>query len=97
MANQQVLNKIHRLRIPDSIGPAQLAIAARDAEIISDRLTSRPDAMQAIIDAVLNGDQKQASRLLADLKLTEEDVRSEGGGMFWLIVIVVVLYATDAY
>ncbi|WP_433727130.1 hypothetical protein ACQP2Y_11575 [Actinoplanes sp. CA-051413] len=97
MSTAQIIEKINRIRIPESIGREQLALATRDAEILADRLRSAPDRMQALVEALLNDDREPALRLLSDLDLTEEDVRKEGGGLFWLIVLAVVLYSTDAY
>jgi hypothetical protein len=97
MENARILDKISRIQIPRKFEPEQLAVAARDAEILADRLRSEPVTAHALVEALLIGEQERAHNLLMELRLTEEQVRSEGGGLFWLIVLAVCLYSTDAY
>ena len=71
--------------------------AARDAEILAAKLRENPEGITEVFHAVRRGDKKAAAAKLQELGMSEDDFKEQGGGLFWLVVLVVVLYATDAY
>lgn len=83
-----------RFDFPETL---DLERAARDAEILAGKLRDEPDRLREVLQAVKGGDKRSAVRGLKELGMSEEDFEREGGGLFWLVVIVVLLYATDAY
>jgi hypothetical protein len=53
--------------------------------------------MTALLDAVLQDRGDDAVRMIKELGLSEEEISAQGGGLFWLVVVAVLLYSTDAY
>jgi hypothetical protein len=98
MSNRpDLLQSLDRLEIPESLSPADIRRAARDAKVLYERLTEHPKEMHELLSAVLKGDKKSAQGGIRQLRLTEADFEAEEGGLLWLVVLIVLLYATDAY
>lgn len=97
MNQEYIFEKISQLRLPQEVSAADLIVAARDAEIIGDRIRSQPEKMQHLANAILKGEREVFDSLLTEVRLTESDVVKDGGGLIWLVVVVVLLYSTDAY
>jgi hypothetical protein len=90
-------SKLRRQGIPKQFTPQDLRRAQRDCEILATKLRDNPEDMTALLDAVLQDRGQDAVRMIKELGLGEEEITAQGGGLFWLVVIAVLLYATDAY
>jgi hypothetical protein len=75
-----------------------VARIARDCEIILERIQQDPKAVEGLVSAVTAGDLVRAKEIGKGVKLTEPDFEREGGGAFWLVIIVgaLLLYSSEA-
>ena len=95
---ETLLRHSGRLEFPGDFPLEGLRRAQVDAEIISNTLRENPDEVRALLQAVVTGRDKEARRLVTELRLTEADFQERGGGIFWVVVIVGVLCcAGEAY
>ena len=92
-----LVEALKKLDFPAAISEQDLAHAAKDALVLRERLISHSDEMQELLSAVLLGDTPKARDYVVKLRLREEDFLREEGGFLWLVVVVVLLYATAAY
>jgi hypothetical protein len=90
-------NHIAQLQVPQQFSPEDLQRAQRDCEILAQKLRDRPDEMTALLEGIVKNKGQGMRHELENLGLTEDQARAEGGGFLWLIVLVVLLYSTDAY
>jgi hypothetical protein len=88
---------VRHLKLPTSIKAEDLQRAQKDCEILAGKIRSHPEEMSALLAAALRNDVAQAKELARKLGMTEEAFANEGGGFLWIVVIVVLLIATDAY
>jgi hypothetical protein len=92
-----LVNQLQNLNFPEAIDQQQLSLAAKDAALLASKLNGQPEGMQELLGAALAGNMSRARDLITTLGLTEQDFQAAEGGFLWLVVIVVVLYATSAY
>ena len=90
-------DRIGRIDIPTSFGPEDLQRAQRDCEILAEKLRDQPGEMASLLEAITHNKFDEAHRMIGQLRLTEQEFSSQGGGLYWLVVVGVLLYATDAY
>jgi hypothetical protein len=86
-----------QLDVPQRFKREHIQRAQKDCEILGEILRDKPDEAQSLLDDVLAGKIADAKKRAKELGLSEDNFISKGGGIFWIIVIVVVLYATEAY
>jgi len=86
-----------RIAVPKSFTNKDLAKLRRDCEIILDRAKKNPDKMQAMMKLVFSGDLLGAQAIAKELKLTEVDFETEGGGcwilLIWVVYVIVIAVA----
>lgn len=85
------------LALPDKFELENVQRAQRDCEILGRILHSHPEDMSQLLELILKNDVAEAKQVASKLGLTEEDFTKQGGGFLWIVVIVVVLIATNAY
>lgn len=83
---QTSLDQAIRIAAPKKYGPKEMKKLRRDCEILIDRLNKNPALFQKFMTLALAGNIAGASKVVVELKLTEQDFESEGGGCFILLV-----------
>jgi hypothetical protein len=92
------LSHAGRLELPSDFPLDGIRRAQVDAEILVNRLRENPEAVRALLNAFMAGQNADAQRLIRELNLTESDFQEQGGGIFWIVVIAGVLCgASSAY
>lgn len=92
-----LVEALNRLDVPEQLSQEDLRHAARDAQILHAKLAQHPKEMHDLLSAALRGDKAQATAKVEELGLRESDFVEQDGGFLWLVVVIVLLYATDAY
>jgi hypothetical protein len=93
-----LLSHSGRFEIPSDFPVEGIRRAQVDAEIIAAKLRDNVDEMRELLQAYLMGDNRTVQRLIRELGLSESDFQEQGGGIFWVVVIVGVLCcAGEAY
>jgi hypothetical protein len=93
-----LLSHTGRLEFPSDFPLDGIRRAQVDAEILANRLRENPEAVRALLNAFMTGQNADAQRLIRELNLTESDFQEQGGGFFWIVVIAGVLCcASSAY
>jgi hypothetical protein len=86
------------LEIPSDFPIEGIRRAQVDAEIVATRLRENADEVRELLQAYVAGDNSKVQRLIGELGLTEADFQEQGGGIFWVVVVVGVLCcAGEAY
>jgi hypothetical protein len=93
-----LLSHSGRLEIPPDFPIEGIRRAQVDAEIVATRLHENAEEVRELLQAYLAGDNPKVQRLIGELGLTEADFQQQGGGIFWVVVVVGVLCcAGEAY
>ncbi|MDP9372191.1 MAG: hypothetical protein M3Q65_06995 [Chloroflexota bacterium] len=92
-----LLDNIGRLELPQQFSPEDLQRAQRDGEILAGKRRDSPTEMAALLTTIVQRKGHGTRQAVEQLGLTEEQVSAQGGGLMWLVVVAVLLYATDAY
>jgi hypothetical protein len=85
------------LRLPEHFTPEHIKRAQKDCEILGEKLRTHPAEVTAILDSILANKFDHARRMAHEIGISEESFVEQGGGLLWLVVVAVLLYATDAY
>ncbi len=85
------------LALPETIKDSDLQIAKKDCELLAEAIEQNPKLWQALNEAIAASDFEAATRLVIGAGLSEQDIKAKGGGFIWIIVIVILLYATKVY
>jgi len=94
----EILSDVERhIDLPDRFGPAELERCRNDCELLSHKLGADPALAIRLLQALRHPDPAQARAIAQQLGIVEERFQAEGGGLMWLVVVVVLLYASDAY
>lgn len=93
----QVAGHRRQLRLPRKFNPEDIRRAQKDSEILGEVLQGNPDEVRALANDLLQGNTRDAKRKAREIGLSEDDFVGKGGGIYALIFLVVLLYATDAY
>jgi hypothetical protein len=87
-----------RLRIPEDFPAYGLERARVDLEVLSEKVRERSEDIHELIRHFLAGRNSEVERLVKELGIREADFLEQGGGIFWVVVIVGVLCcASEAY
>jgi hypothetical protein len=86
-----------RLKLPKSFDVEDLRKAHRDCEILGEKLRSDPKEIAAVMNELRQNKIVDAKQRIKRLGLTERDFANQDGGLAWLLIVAVLLYATDAY
>jgi hypothetical protein len=97
MEKQAILSQLEKLDIPQHFTREDVAVAAKDAELLHRRIISNPDDFTELLNSITGGDSKKCQGLVRSLRLTEQDFKDDGGGIVWLVVVAVLLYSTEAH
>jgi hypothetical protein len=89
--------RIGNIEIPSHFAAEALQRAQRDCEILATLLKDQPREMVTLLEAITHHRFDEANQMIIDLGLSEGGLQAEGGGLYWLLIIAVCLYATDAY
>jgi hypothetical protein len=93
-----LLSHTGRLEFSSDFPLDGLRRAQADAEILASKLRENPEAVRALLNAFITGQNSEAQRLIRELNFTESDFQEQGGGIFWLVVVAGVLCcASSAY
>lgn len=93
-----ILSDVERhIDLPRQFGPAELERCRNDCELLSGKLGADPALSLELLEALRSHDLAHARRVAHQLGIVEEHFQAEGGGLIWLVVVVVLLYATDAF
>jgi hypothetical protein len=88
---------VRRLEIPAEVTQLDIQRAQRDCEILGAMLRNNSKEALELISAIQRGKLDDAKRVARKIGLTEPEFSEQGGGLMWLVVIGVLLYATDAF
>lgn len=86
-----------RLEIPTQFHSDDIKRAQRDCEILAEKLKNNPKEAAKLFQCIVDNKLDDARQLSKKLGIDEQEFLEKGGGLMWLVVIVVVLYATDAW
>jgi hypothetical protein len=86
-----------KLDLPRHINREDISRAQRDCEILSEILEDKAHEVRSLLNDLLEGNTAGAKEKAKELGLSEDNFVGKGGGLAWLLVVVVVLYATDAW
>ncbi len=89
-------NICRQLKLPEDFKVEDIHRAQRDCEMLAEVLRDNPEEVSALLRAVVSNKVDLSKKKLSKMGLTEKDFAKEGGGSMWLVVIAVLLYATDA-
>ncbi len=93
----QIHGHRRELKLPRSFNPEDIRRAQRDCEILSEILQDKAEDVRSLLDDLLEGKNADAKKRAKELGLSEDNFVDKDGGLLWLLVIVVLLYATNAY
>jgi hypothetical protein len=96
-AKVQIPGHSKKIDLPHSFEPEDVSRAQKDCEILGEILRDRPEEVRALSNDLLQGNTRDAKQRARELGLSEDEFTSKGGGIYALIILVVLLYATDAY
>ena len=83
--------------IPKKFHPGDIKRAQRDCEILAETLKNNPKEAAELFQCIVDNKLDEARQLSIKLGIDEQKFIENGGGLMWLVVIVVLLYATDAW
>lgn len=86
-----------QMEIPKEFHPGDIKRAQRDCEILGETLKNNPKEAAELFQCIVDNKLDDARRLSIKLGIHEQEFLEKGGGLMWLVVIVVLLYATDAW
>ena len=86
-----------RMQIPSSIQLNDIKTAQRDCELLGEKLKNNPKEAAALFQCILDNKLDEARSRSQQLGIDEKKFTENGGGFLWLVVIVILLYATDAF
>jgi len=86
-----------RLEIPAQFHLDDIKRAQRDCEILGEKLKNNPKEAAELFQYIVDNKLDAARQLSRKLGINEQEFLEKGGGLIWLVVIVVLLYATDAW
>ena len=90
-------DQVRHLKLPQDFAIGDIQKAQRDCEILGKILQSNSKDVHVILSYLLQNDIESAKKVCRQIGITEGDFVNQGGGLMWLVVIVVLLYAADAY
>jgi hypothetical protein len=93
----RVAGHSRELRLPQSFKSEDIRRALKDSEILSEVLENNGEQVLALANDLLQGNTHNAKQRARELGLSEDAFTKKGGGIYALIFLVVLLYATDAY
>ena len=79
--------------LPETLTPHVLALATRDAELITALWQKHPEEMSAIFQEVTTGKMASASRRSKAIGLHEDNFTANGGGLWALVIVIAVAAA----
>jgi hypothetical protein len=88
---------VRRLAVERPLNADDLKRVQRDCEILAIKLRDKPEEIATILQEIFANDLDRARQVAQRIGLTEQEFTKEGGGLMWLVVVVILLYATDAY
>jgi hypothetical protein len=88
---------VRRLAVPTKFTKQDIERARKDCEILAGKLQGHSDDMVTLLNAISEGRVEDAKQKARELGLEEHEFVAQGGGLMWLVVIAVLLYATNAY
>jgi hypothetical protein len=81
--------------LPNALSEKEIVTIRRDCEILLQRVTSSPQGIRDLFKFATTGDLAAAQHTLETMKLTEADFEKERGGFIWVLVIIIILLATQ--
>jgi hypothetical protein len=81
-----------RAAIPENFTAEHVALAARDSELLMGMLKNHPHEFCEMVNAINTGKFTEARKMAEKVGLTEENIISQGGGL-WAVVIVIAVAA----
>ncbi len=84
-----------RVEVPKKFTSDQVALAAKDSEIIAGILKDHPHEFEQIVSYVTAGNISKAKKVASEIGLTEKDFVKKRGGC-WAVVIVIAVIAAVA-
>ena len=90
-------NLCRSLKLPEGLKAEDVQRVQRDCEILAGILRDNSEEASALLQNIIENKMERAKEISSKLGLTEEEFAKQGGGLMWLVVVVVLLYATDAY
>ena len=88
---------VRHIKLPLKFEAEDVQRARKDCEILAKKLQADPERIVTLLAAAQGNDVTKAQQIAQEIGLTEEEFAKSGGGLMWLVVIAVLLYATDAY
>lgn len=86
-----------QMDIPKQFHLDDIKRAQRDCEILAEKLKNNPKEAMELFQSIVDNKIDDARRLSGKIGIDEQKFIDQGGGLMWLVVVVVLLYATDAW
>lgn len=86
-----------RLEIPAQFHLDDIKRVQKDCEILAEKLKRNPEEAAELFQLIVDNKHNEARKLSRKLGIDEQEFLEKEGGLIWLVVVVILLYATDAY
>lgn len=96
-ATLQIPGHSRSIKLPESFKPDHIRRAQKDCEILAQIIEEKPDEVRSLVNDLLQDKTHDAKQRAKELGLSEDEFVRKGGGIYILIILIVLLYATDAY
>jgi hypothetical protein len=83
-------NTMH-IEMPSEFLAEHLQKSLRDAELVRELLSDQSEDVLRLLNLIIQGNINEARKLALALGLFEERYQAEGGGLKWLIVILLAI------